>query len=131
DQTTGETALDLMHRLRQDELARVIRDYGEESYSGRISERIKDALSRGALTTTTALAALVDGCIPARRKRQMKTHPATRTFQALRIAVNRELDELERFLAFFPALLAPGGRCVIISFHSLEDRLVKNCFRDL
>jgi 16S rRNA (cytosine1402-N4)-methyltransferase len=64
-------------------------------------------------------------------QRKSKIHPATRTFQGLRIAVNRELEQIEQFLAAFPDLLKPGGRCVIISFHSLEDRLVKNAFRDL
>lgn len=131
DPTVGETAYQLMRRLTAAELTRVLRDFGEEKYAGRIAERIKDALSEDRLSTTTELAALVEGALPGRLKRQMKIHPATRTFQALRIAVNDELGELARFLEVFPTLLAPGGTCVIISFHSLEDRLVKRCFRDL
>ena len=131
DPTSGETAMDLMRRLGPEELTRILRDYGEEKYAGRIAQRIKEALHAQRLTTTTELAALVENALPGKVKRQMKIHPATRTFQALRIAVNDELEELARFLAVFPALLAPGGRCVIISFHSLEDRLVKRCFRDL
>jgi 16S rRNA (cytosine1402-N4)-methyltransferase len=131
DPTTGPTALELMRSWTPDELARVLRDYGEERYSKRIASRIKEALRKDQLHTTTELAAVVDDAMPAPAKRRMKIHPATRTFQALRIAVNGELDELERFLEKFPALLAPHGRCVIISFHSLEDRLVKRRFRDL
>jgi 16S rRNA (cytosine1402-N4)-methyltransferase len=77
------------------------------------------------------LATVVVREIPTREQRVSKIHPATRTFQALRIAVNRELDQLQQFLHAFPDLLAPGGRCVAISFHSLEDRLVKHAFRDL
>jgi 16S rRNA (cytosine1402-N4)-methyltransferase len=77
------------------------------------------------------LAAVIAQGIPIAEQRKSKIHPATRTFQGLRIAVNAELEQLERFLAVFPDLLAPGGRCAIISFHSLEDRLVKNRFRDL
>jgi 16S rRNA (cytosine1402-N4)-methyltransferase len=83
------------------------------------------------ITTTLDLARVVAQGIPVVEQRKSKIHPATRTFQALRIAVNAELDQLERFLTAFPNLLAEGGRCVIISFHSLEDRLVKNAFRDL
>ncbi len=131
DPSSGETALQLMRRLSPDELTTVIREYGEERYAGRIAERIKDALRSDRLRTTTDLAELVEGALPARLKRQMKIHPATRTFQALRIAVNDELGELRRFLDVFPDLLAPGGRCAIISFHSLEDRMVKRCFREL
>ncbi|MCG8418983.1 MAG: 16S rRNA (cytosine(1402)-N(4))-methyltransferase RsmH [Proteobacteria bacterium] len=131
DPSSGETAMQLMRRLGPGELAAVLRDYGEEKYAARIAERIKDALRHDRLATTTELAALVENALPARVKRQMKIHPATRTFQALRIAVNQELEELARFLEVFPSLLAPGGRCVIISFHSLEDRLVKRRFRDL
>ncbi|MEM9493616.1 MAG: 16S rRNA (cytosine(1402)-N(4))-methyltransferase RsmH, partial [Myxococcota bacterium] len=125
------TALDLLKRSSPAELTRILREYGEEKYAGRIAERIKDALHRQALTSTGDLARLVEDAIPAALKRKMKIHPATRTFQALRIAVNDELGQLRRFLDIFPELLAHGGRCAVISFHSLEDRLVKNRFRDL
>lgn len=131
DQSTGEPALQLMRRLNEKELARVLLELGEERYAHRIAARIKEALRQDRLHTTTELATLVDDAIPAPVKRRMKIHPATRTFQALRMAVNGELQQLARFLEVFPSLLAPGGRCVIISFHSLEDRLVKRAFRDL
>jgi 16S rRNA (cytosine1402-N4)-methyltransferase len=131
DPTRGPTALDLLRDLPVDDLAEVISDFGEERYAKRIARLIKEAVREDRLGTTLDLATLVAGAIPAAEQRKSKIHPATRTFQALRIAVNRELDELARFLAVFPSLLAPGGRCVVISFHSLEDRLVKQRFRDL
>lgn len=131
DRSSGETALGLIRRLPAHELAQLIRDYGEEKYSRRVANAIKDALDAGDLDTTVDLAAVVEAAIPPPVRWRMKIHPATRTFQALRIAVNRELDQLTRFLDDFPDLLNPGGRCVIISFHSLEDRLVKRRFRDL
>jgi 16S rRNA (cytosine1402-N4)-methyltransferase len=131
DRDRGETALELLRRVDRDQLAAILRDYGEERYSRRIADRIKEQLHGGQLTTTADLAELVRAAIPARAQRTSKVHPATRTFQAVRIAVNRELDELATFLAEFPAYLRPGGRCVIIAFHSLEDRLVKQRFRDL
>jgi 16S rRNA (cytosine1402-N4)-methyltransferase len=125
------TALDLIRRLDVEELSRVLRELGEEHYHKRIAHRIKEEARAGRLDTTADLARVVEDCIPAAQRRRARIHPATRTFQALRIAVNRELDELERFLAGFPDLLADGGRCVVISFHSLEDRMVKHRFRDL
>jgi 16S rRNA (cytosine1402-N4)-methyltransferase len=131
DQSQGETAFELLRRVTPDELADILSELGEERFSKRIARSVKEALRQGALHTTTELAALVDEAIPAPAKRHMKVHPATKTFQALRIAVNAELAQLDRFLEVFPALLAPGGRCVIISFHSLEDRRVKQVFRDL
>jgi 16S rRNA (cytosine1402-N4)-methyltransferase len=131
DPTTGPTALDLLHDLDQDALQTVISDLGEERYAKRIARLIKDAVREDRLHTTLDLAKVVAQGIPVVEQRKSKIHPATRTFQALRIAVNRELDQLETLLAAFPDLLAPGGRCVIISFHSLEDRLVKHAFRDL
>jgi 16S rRNA (cytosine1402-N4)-methyltransferase len=131
DPTAGPTVLDLLHDLPVDELAAVLRDYGEERHANRIARLIKEAARAGQLHTTLDLAAVVASGIPAAEQRKSKIHPATRTFQGLRIAVNRELDELTRFLEVFPSLLAPGGRCVVISFHSLEDRLVKQRFRDL
>jgi 16S rRNA (cytosine1402-N4)-methyltransferase len=131
DPTGGPSALDLIRDLAEPELADVLRNYGEERYARRIARSIKEALRDDRLDSTLDLAGIAVAAIPAAEQRTSRIHPATRTFQALRIAVNRELAELERFLADFPGLLAPGGRCVIISFHSLEDRLVKHAFRDL
>ena len=131
DTSQGETALDMIYRLDERELANVIRDYGEERFAMRIAERLKRDAKAGILTSTLVLADAVSACIPAKLKHKSRIHPATRTFQALRIAVNRELDQLARFLEVFVDLLGPGGRCVIISFHSLEDRMVKRCFREL
>jgi 16S rRNA (cytosine1402-N4)-methyltransferase len=131
DPTAGPTALDLIRDLSPDDLAEILRDFGEERYAKKIARMMKEAVKAGRLGTTLDLAQLCAAAIPAAEQRRSKIHAATRTFQALRIAVNRELDELTRFLAVFPALLAPGGRCVVISFHSLEDRLVKHRFRDL
>ena len=131
DPTRGPTALDLITDTEQEDLAELISDLGEERYAKRIARLIKEAVREDRVHTTTELAAVVAQGIPVVEQRKSKIHPATRTFQALRIAVNTELDQLERFLAAFPDLLHPGGRCAIISFHSLEDRLVKNAFRDL
>jgi len=131
DPTRGETALELIVSLPPDDLAAILREYGEERYAARIARAIKEAARTGTLSTTLDLASAVEASIPAPARRRMRIHPATRTFQALRIAVNRELDQLAQFLDIFPDLLAPGGRCVIISFHSLEDRMVKRRFRDL
>jgi 16S rRNA (cytosine1402-N4)-methyltransferase len=125
DPTRGETAAEMLARVSVDELKRILKDYGEERYAGRIARAIKEA---GEVRTTTELAALVARSVPTRERHK---DPATRTFQALRIAVNDELGQLERFLAEFPSLLDSGGRVVVIAFHSLEDRLVKNRFRDL
>jgi len=131
DPTRGQTALELLRTLDASALATILSELGEERYAKRIARLIKEAVRDERVHTTTELAAVVAQGIPAAEQRRSKIHPATRTFQALRIAVNAELDQLARFLAAFPDLLAPGGRCVIISFHSLEDRLVKNAFRDL
>jgi 16S rRNA (cytosine1402-N4)-methyltransferase len=131
DPTTGETALDLLRRLDVEALGELIVELGEERYGKKISRAIKEAVKADRIATTTDLAAVIASTIPIAEQRRSKIHPATRTFQALRIAVNGELEQLERFLATFPDLLAPGGRCAIISFHSLEDRLVKTRFRDL
>lgn len=131
DPTSGPTALDLIRDRSTHDLARLLLTLGEERHAHKIARAIHDALAAGRLRTTTDLAGVVAAVIPSREQRRSKIHPATRTFQALRIAVNGEIDQLERFLAGFPDLLAPGGRCAIISFHSLEDRLVKHRFRDL
>ena len=131
DPSRGETALELIRRCDERELGRILRDYGEERFYKRIAQRLKNDAREGLLSSSLALADAVASCIPAQMKRKSKIHPATRTFQALRIAVNCELDQLARFLEIFADLLAPGGRCAIISFHSLEDRMVKRRFRDL
>ena len=102
---------------------------GEEPMAGRISRRIVEARIAGRIETTAELARIVEAAYPAKWRREARNHPATRTFQALRMAVNEELEELERFLALIPEFLRPGGRVAVISFHSLEDRLVKRAFR--
>ena len=131
DPSQGETAIELILRTKEHELATIIREYGEERFSKRIAERLKSDAKEHRLTSTLALADAISACIPGKLKAKTRIHPATRTFQALRIAVNRELDQLARFLDIFADLLVPGGRCVVISFHSLEDRMVKRCFREL
>ena len=128
DPAGGETAEALIRRIGVDELADILRRYGEERYAGRIARAVKDGVMAGTITNTTELAAVIAGAVPTRERHK---DPATRTFQALRIAVNDELGQLERFLEEFPRLLGPGGRVVVIAFHSLEDGLVKNRFRDL
>lgn len=126
DPDEGETALELIDRLADDELADVIYRYGEERRSRRIARGIKKALAAGELSTTLDLRrAVVRAVGPARVG---GVDPATRTFQALRIAVNRELEELELLLALLPDVVAEGGIAAIIAFHSLEDRLVKRAF---
>lgn len=109
------------------ELERIIAVYGEERYARRIARGLVDARKRGGLHTTADLARLAARLAP---KRQARIHPATRTFQALRIAVNRELENIERGLDVIPRLLNPGGRFCVVSYHSLEDRLVKKSFQD-
>jgi 16S rRNA (cytosine1402-N4)-methyltransferase len=127
DPESGETALELIDRLSDDELADVIYQYGEERRSRRIARSIKKALASNELGTTLDLRrAIVRAVGPARIG---GVDPATRTFQALRIAVNRELDELASLLAALPDVVAEGGVAAIISFHSLEDRLVKRAFQ--
>ncbi len=128
DPSSGETALELIDRLDDEELADVIYRFGEERRSRRVARCIKQALGAGDLHTTLDLRrAVVRAVGPARVG---GVDPATRTFQALRIAVNRELDELSSLLATAPRLLAKSGTLAIISFHSLEDRIVKRAFAD-
>jgi 16S rRNA (cytosine1402-N4)-methyltransferase len=131
DPTARRTALELIRDTSTDELAELLRELGEERHARKMARAIHDALAAGTLRTTLDLAGVAAAVIPAREQRLSRLHPATRTFQALRIAVNAELEQLERFLVDFPDLLAPRGRCAVISFHSLEDRLVKHRFRDL
>ena len=131
DPTRGPTALELLRELDAGSLREVIAELGEERHAKKIARLVKEAVRVDRVRTTTELAAVVAQAIPFAEQRRSKIHPATRTFQALRIAVNAELEQLAALLGAFPDLLAPGGRCAIISFHSLEDRLVKNRFRGL
>ncbi len=131
DPTSGETALELVRRVSVEDLIAILREFGEEKFAGRIARAMKQDADAGTLTTTTELAALCARVIPSAEVRRMKIDPATRTFQALRIAVNREIEQLETFLKDFPELLKPHGHCLVISFHSLEDRPVKERFRAL
>jgi 16S rRNA (cytosine1402-N4)-methyltransferase len=131
DRTAGPTALDLLRGADEEEIARIIFEFGEEPKSRRIARAIRRELDRGVALTTFGLAELVAGAIGRGGPRGGRLHPATRTFQALRIAVNGELEELDRALEALPGLLAPGGRACVISYHSLEDRAVKRAFRAL
>ncbi len=125
DPTRGESAASWLKHVSSGELTRVLRDYGEEPRARAVAAAIVRARTAAPITTTTALAEVV-GRAAGRGK--PKIHPATRVFQAIRIAVNRELDALESALVQIEALLAPGGRLAVISFHSLEDRIVKRYF---
>ncbi len=124
----GESAADWLARASEAEIAAVLRDYGEERFARRIAAAIVRARDAAPLTRTAQLAAIVSEAHPRWEKHR---HPATRSFQAIRIQVNRELDDLLDFLAAAQNLLALDGRLVVISFHSLEDRIVKRSFRDM
>ena len=126
DLDEGETAADLLARMNERDLADVIYQFGEERFSRRIARKISESRRQTPLRTTKQLADLVRSCVP----RSGRIDPATRTFQALRIAVNDELRVLKRLLEVLPDCVAPGGRAALLSFHSLEDRLVKQAFRD-
>jgi 16S rRNA (cytosine1402-N4)-methyltransferase len=123
----GETAGEWLARVSEEELTRVLREYGEERFARRIARAIVRARASRPVTNTRQLAEIVAVASPSREPGK---HPATRTFQAIRIQVNRELDELRACLASACDLLAIGGRLVVISFHSLEDRIVKRFIRD-
>ncbi|MBS3946756.1 MAG: 16S rRNA (cytosine(1402)-N(4))-methyltransferase RsmH [Dethiobacter sp.] len=129
DRRGGSTAADLVNTLAVGELARIIRDFGEELWARRIAEFIVARRQRsGPLRTTGELVEAVKAAIPARARRHGK-HPARRTFQALRVAVNDELSALERAVSDALDCLKPGGRLAVITFHSLEDRIVKKIFQ--
>ena len=120
-----ETALDVIHRLSEKDLANVIYEYGEEHFSRRISSAIKKNIDK--ISTTTDLADVIHSCM----KKRGKIDTATKTFQALRIYVNREIEELKLALTSLSGLLNPGGKIIVVSFHSLEDREVKIFFKQL
>jgi 16S rRNA (cytosine1402-N4)-methyltransferase len=127
DTTQGETAAEFLARASQSELERVIRDYGEERFAHAIAKALVAARGEHGISSTGQLAALVAQAV---RTREPGQHPATRCFQALRIHVNRELEELSLVLPRAAQRLAPNGRLAVISFHSLEDRIVKRFLRD-
>jgi 16S rRNA (cytosine1402-N4)-methyltransferase len=129
DRSARGTAAEIVNRMREGELADLIHEYGEEPFSRRIARAIARARQTEAIETTTRLAEIVRRAAP--KSRRPGFHPATRTFQALRIRVNRELDGLGEAIERAAACLRSGGRLVVIAFHSLEDRAVKQAFRSL
>ncbi|MGQ5489077.1 16S rRNA (cytosine(1402)-N(4))-methyltransferase RsmH [Thauera sp. ZXT1-4] len=127
DTSRGQTVAQWLAEASVGQITEVIRDYGEERFAHAIAKAIAAARAGGAVATTGQLAALVEKAV---RTREPGQHPATRTFQALRIFINQELEELSRVLPACVARLASGGRLAVISFHSLEDRIVKRFMRD-
>ncbi len=129
DRETGVTAADLVNTLTEEELGEIIRRYGEERFAGRIASFIARERKKAPITTTGRLVDIVKMAVPARHRRE-GPHPARRTFQALRMAVNRELEMLGEALRGAVGRLKPGGRACVITYHSLEDRVVKEFFRE-
>jgi len=127
DTTRGETAAEWLNRAEENQIREVISRYGEERFAKGIAAKIVAARGEEPIRTTRQLAEIVGRAV---RTREPGQHPATRTFQALRIFINQELEELEVTLPQAAELLAPGGRLAVISFHSLEDRIVKNFIRE-
>ena len=127
DTSRGETAAEWLNRADEGHIREVIRDYGEERFAKQVAAAIVDARGREPFRTTRQLAEVVGRAV---RTREPGQHPATRTFQAVRIHVNQELEELEVTLPQAVKVLEPGGRLAVISFHSLEDRIVKRFIRD-
>ena len=130
DQSSGVTAADIVNSMKEVDLADMIFQFGEERYSRRIARAIHRARADRPIRTTMELVSIIERAVPSRYRRG-RIHPATRTFQAIRIAVNQELEHLESALRDAANVLAPGGRLCVISFHSLEDRIVKRTFRSL
>jgi len=130
DRSLKISAYDIVNSFAQSELENIIRFYGEEKMAARIARTISKKRQHSPIETTTELAAIVASCMPAELKWQ-KIHPATRTFQAIRIAVNNELNNIKPAIDAAADALKPGGRLCVISFHSLEDRIVKNEIRSL
>ena len=131
DQRNDKTAADIVNGYSEMELYKIIRDYGEEKWAARIAQMICEHRAKKPMETTFDLVHAVDAAIPKAVRRKDDGHPARRTFQAIRIAVNDELDPLDKAICDFVDCLKPGGRMLVITFHSLEDRLVKRCFQRL
>lgn len=131
DQGQALSARDIVNAWSEDDLTRILRDYGEEKWARQIARVICDRRAQAPIETTNQLVDIIDASIPKKFRQGDGSHPARRTFQALRIAVNDELEPLEGALRSLTGLLAPGGRLCVITFHSLEDRIVKNTFRNL
>ncbi len=131
DQSQGRTAAELLNTASEEELTGIIRDYGEEKWAARIAKMICEHREKQELKTTFDLVGAVDAAIPKAVRRKEDGHPARRTFQAIRIAVNDELNPLDQALCDLTDCLKSGGRLCVITFHSLEDRLVKRCFQRL
>jgi 16S rRNA (cytosine1402-N4)-methyltransferase len=129
DPTSGITAAEVLATYPRAELARILREYGEERFAGRIARLLDQARRRAPIATTGQLVELVKAAVPAAARRT-GPHPARRAFQALRIEVNRELEALEASLPQAVELLAPGGRLVVLAYHSLEDRIVKRALAE-
>jgi 16S rRNA (cytosine1402-N4)-methyltransferase len=127
DQSRGESASEWLGRAEEEEIKQVIETYGEERFAKQIARKIVENRNRGPITTTRQLAKIVAGAV---RTREPSQDPATRTFQAIRIFINHELEELSLVLPQAVDVLAAHGRLVVISFHSLEDRIVKRFMRD-
>ncbi len=131
DRSAALDARVVVNTYSEAELTRIIRDYGEERFAGRIARRIAEARAVSPIETTGELAAIIERAIPEKNRRAENKHPARRTFQAVRIAVNGELDTIAPSLRAGADRLVRGGRAAVITFHSLEDRIVKNTFAEL
>ena len=129
DERSKVTAADIVNRYSQEELARIIRVYGEEKFAANIARHITAAREGGPIKTTGELVDIIKASIPMKVQKTMG-HPAKQTFQAIRIELNNELKVLSESIGTMIDLLAPGGRMAVITFHSLEDRIVKNAFKD-
>ncbi len=123
------SAMTIVNEWSEKELFHILRDYGEEPFAANIAKHIVNRRETGRIVTTTDLNAIIDAAIPARVRAKDQGHPARRTYQALRIATNRELDVLQAALETLADMLRDGGRFAVITFHSLEDRMVKQTFR--
>lgn len=130
DRQSDLTAYDIVNSWDREAIAAILRDYGEERYASSIAARIVRERAARPIRTTAELVSVIVSAVPAKARRE-EQHPAKRSFQAIRIAVNDELGELERLMKAIPDILNPGGRAAVITFHSLEDRIVKRSFTDM